>query len=112
MFSYMEPAIVQAGATSRVHMISYNATSPGITDLAEGNQNVTGDVGGAPAWVGWAAVDQIARLLTGNKALASEDVPNRTFDPQNVKTLNLKASDDTWYGVNFAAQYRKLWGLG
>ncbi len=112
MFSYMEPAIVQAGATSRVHMISYNATSPGVTDLAEGNQNVTGDVGGAPAWVGWAAMDQIARLLTGNKALASEDVPNRTFDPQNVKTLNLKASDDTWYGVNFAAQYRKLWGFG
>lgn len=112
MFSYMGPAIVQAGATSRVHMISYNATSPGVTDLSKGNQNVTGDVGGAPAWVGWAAIDQVARLLTGQKPLASEDIPNRTFTPQNVKTLNLKASDDTWYGINFAAQYRKLWGFG
>jgi ribose transport system substrate-binding protein len=112
MFALIRPAVIQAGAASRVKMISYNATPPGMADLKKGNQLVSGDVGGAPAWLGWATLDQAARLLTGHPALASEKIPNRIFTPANVKSVNLKKPSGTWYGpVDFAKEYRHLWGF-
>jgi ribose transport system substrate-binding protein len=112
MFALIRPAVIQAGGADRVKMISYNATLPGMTDLKKGNQLVAGDVGGAPAWVGWGMMDQAVRLLTGHKPVKSENIPDRTFTPQNIKSINLKLPSDRWYGVDFAKQYRKLWGLG
>jgi ribose transport system substrate-binding protein len=111
MFALIRPAVIQTGATG-VKMVSYNATLPGMQDLKKGNQLVSGDVGGAPAWVGWGMMDQAVRLLTGHKALKSERIPDRTFTPKNVKSINLNVTSDHWYGVSFAKQYRKLWGFG
>jgi ribose transport system substrate-binding protein len=109
MFALIRPAVIQAGAADRVKMVSYNATLPGMSDLRAANQLVSGDVGGAPAWVGWGMMDQAVRVLTGHKAVRSENIPDRTFTPQNIKSINLKLLSDRWYGVNFAKRYRKLW---
>src|SRR5262249_60425571 len=75
MFALIRPAVIQTGATG-VKMVSYNATLPGMQDLKKGTQLVSGDVGGAPAWVGWGMMDQAVRLLTGHKALKSEKIPD------------------------------------
>jgi hypothetical protein len=68
------------------------------------------DVGGSEHWVGWAAVDQALRVLLHKPVVANENVPNRTFTKTNINTINIHASDSTWYGVNFEADYKKLWG--
>jgi ribose transport system substrate-binding protein len=112
MIAQIRPAAIQAGAVDRVKIISYNGTLPAMTDLQKGNQLVSGIVGGAPQWVGWGMMDQAARILTGKKPVASEKIPNRTFTPENIKSVNLKLPTDKWYGkVDFRDQYRRLWGF-
>jgi ribose transport system substrate-binding protein len=107
----IKPAVIQVGASKRTKIISYNGSTPAITDLKSGNQLVSGIVGGPPQWLGWAMIDQAVRLLTGHPPVANENVPDRTFDPTNIGTINIKQSADKWYGpIDFRGNYKKLWG--
>lgn len=111
MVAQINPSVFQVNAQSRVKIISYNATGPAMTDLANG-QLVAADIGSPQHWLGWAMMDQTLRLLTGGKPVADENVPNRIFSASNIKSIDLKAKEDTWYGnVDFRAQYKRLWGL-
>jgi ribose transport system substrate-binding protein len=110
MIALMEPAIAAAQATD-VKVVSYNATKPALTMLAKGDV-VAGDVGGMNAWLGWATMDQIARLLTGNDPAASEKIPHRIFTSKNIGSVDLSRPEPSWYGsVDLAAEYGRLWGL-
>jgi ribose transport system substrate-binding protein len=107
----IRPAAIQVGASERVKIVSYNGSTPAVTDLKKGNQLVSGIVGGPPQWIGWAMIDQAVRLLTGHPPVANENVPDRTFDSTNVGSIDLKQSNDKWYGaVDFRSKYKKLWG--
>jgi ribose transport system substrate-binding protein len=111
MVALMEPAVARAQAPD-VKVVSYNATEPALTLLKNG-QLVAGDVGGMNAWLGWATMDQIVRLLTGNEAVADEKIPHRLFDAENIDSIDLSAPESEWYGdIDLAAEYKQLWGVG
>jgi ribose transport system substrate-binding protein len=111
MIALMEPAVAAAGASDKVKVVSYNATQPALKLLADGKL-VAGDVGGMNAWAGWAAMDQIARILTGNEPVEDPKIPNRLFTAANVGELDLEAGETSWYGdVDLDAEYGALWGL-
>jgi len=109
MVGLIEPAIASSGLKG-VSIVTYNATAPALGMLAAGKL-VTGDVGGSPYWLGWATIDQAARLASGNKPVADVAVPHRLFDAKNVKQINLTTPQQSWYGsFDLAAQYKGLWG--
>lgn len=111
MVGLIEPAIAASGL-SEVDVISYNATQPALELLAAGDL-VTGDVGNSPAWLGWATVDQAARLAAGLDPVDDVNVPARIFTPANVGDLDLDGPQQEWYGdIDLVTEYRALWQLG
>lgn len=110
MVGLMEPAVARAQA-SNVKIVTYNATKPALTLLSK-KQLVAGDVGGMNAWLGWATMDQIARVLTGAQPAADTKIPHRLFSGANISSVDLNQAEPAWYGqINLAVEYKKLWGL-
>jgi ribose transport system substrate-binding protein len=111
MVSIMEPAVAAAQASGNVQVVTYNATRPALTMLKKKNL-VTGDVGGMNAWLGWATMDQIARLLSGNQPVADTKIPHRLFASESIASVALTKPEPTWYGaLDLATEYGKLWGV-
>jgi ribose transport system substrate-binding protein len=111
MVSLMEPAVAAAQASNSVQVVTYNATQPALTMLGKKNL-VSGDVGGMNAWLGWATMDQIARLLSGNEPAADTKIPHRLFAAGNIASVDLTKPEPTWYGqLDLAGEYGKLWGV-
>jgi ABC-type sugar transport system substrate-binding protein len=103
-------AVAEKGLGASVKIVTYNGTDAGLPGVADGT--VAADIGGPQVWLGWATVDQVARALTGADATLDEMLPHRIFSSVNIKTVDLHAAEDTWYGgTGFRAEYKKLWGL-
>lgn len=103
-------AVAEKAAGDRVKIVTYNGTDAGLPGVANGT--VAADIGGPQVWLGWATVDQVARALIGVDAAPNEMLPHRIFSSANIKDVDLKATEDTWYGgTDFRAEYKKLWGL-
>lgn len=111
---YVLPALKAAGATHPVSVVTYNATLPGMQELAKGAP-VIGDPGASNTWTGWQIFDQALRALSG-KPPAIQLTPNRAFTPEVVGTLSLtNAASNTaeWFtNANLQSEFSKLWGLG
>ena len=111
MISIMKPAIYAANAQDRVRVAAYNATLPAMQDLKKGVL-MAGLAGNPPEWIGWAAVDQVLRALSGQKPIADELVPNRMFTRANIGSVDLSKPTVDWFGVtHFREGYKKLWGV-
>lgn len=108
MVGLIEPAIASSGLTG-VSVVTYNATAPALQLLAK-KDLVTGDVGGSPYWLGWATIDQAARLASGNAPVDDVMVPHRLFDTTNIGSIDLGKPQQSWYAdVDLKAEYSKLW---
>lgn len=112
MAIYMAPAVAASGASARVHIVSYNATPAVMQDLA--NKNVmAADVGSNALEWGWYWADQAFRVLAGVAPSLNEAPPIRVFTATNIGSINVHASQTTWYGnANYEAAFKSLWGLG
>jgi ribose transport system substrate-binding protein len=110
MVLYMVPGIHAAGAQDRVKIVSYNA-SPAVMDLLAKHDVVAAEAGSPILWEGWGFADQALRIMAGQKPLLDIKTPNRLFTYANIKSINMKAQESTWYGkVPFQSHYKKLWG--
>lgn len=112
MTLYMNPAIAQAHASSRVRMGSFNATPVVMQTEVAKKTPLIADVGGPNQWYAVALADQVLRVLTGAKPVADEHVPLRLFTPANIKSIDVSKDEATWYGtINPICKYHALWGL-
>jgi ribose transport system substrate-binding protein len=110
MTIYMNPAITQMHRT--VRMASFNATPVVMQTEVSKSSPLVADVGGPNQWYAVALADQVLRVLAGQKPVKSENVPLRLFTPTNIKSINVKKDESTWYGkVNPITKYHQLWGL-
>lgn len=113
MTIYMNPAIQQMHLSHRVKMAAFNATPVVMQTEVAKNSPLVADVGGPNQWYAVALADQVLRVLTGAKPVTSENVPLRLFTPANVKSINVKKNEATWYGsIDPICNYHKLWGIG
>lgn len=110
MVPSVRPAVIAVGAGDRVRIVSNNASLPDMQAIATKNDQEVANVGSSNERMGWATVDQIARLLTDQPAVA-EIQPLRLFTTDNIAEVDLKQPAATWYGFDFRSFYRKLWGL-
>ena len=113
--------VVNPTATQpRIH--SYGGT-PAVIQMGQDNNRVEGDVAENMNWLGWATMDQVLRVLTGTRPVASENTGLRfvdddawgaegvgpegwSFPPELDQGWGDPRGDDGWI-----TGYRKLWGL-
>jgi ribose transport system substrate-binding protein len=108
MVGLIEPVLASSGL-NKVSIVTYNATKPALQLLAK-KELVTGDVGGSPYWLGWATIDQAARLATATAPVDDVKVPHRLFDATNVQSIDLGKPQQSWYAdVDLKNEYSKLW---
>jgi len=100
------PAAQQAGA-AQMRIVSFDANVANIEFVEKGAQYAT--VGTALEWVGWAAVDEANRLLNGEEALASDNVPNRLVTEENAAEY---AKTGFRGDIDYEAKYLELWRSG
>jgi ribose transport system substrate-binding protein len=112
MTIYMNPAIKQAQADSRVRMGSFNATPVVMQTEVSKKTPLVADVGGPNQWYAVALADEVLRVITGGKVIADEKVPLRLFTTANIGSINVKKDESTWYGsINPICKYHALWGV-
>jgi ribose transport system substrate-binding protein len=101
-------AALRAAGRSDVKVLSGNGEPQNLGMVNKGWQ--AADFGTSAEWAGYAAVDQSIRLLAGARPLPDykEGVSVHVFTQKNAP----KSGVVNWRKyVNFAAQYKKLWGV-
>ncbi|MGV1793346.1 substrate-binding domain-containing protein [Rhizobium lusitanum] len=110
MVPSIKPAIIAVGAGDRVKIVTSNASLPDMQAIALKTDQEVANLGASNERMGWATVDQIARLLTGQPAIDNVE-PQRLFTVDNIDGVDLTKPATTWYGFDFRSYYRKLWGM-
>lgn len=99
---FASQGITQSGRAG-VRLVGFEGDPDGIKRVRSGAQ--AADVATVQPWMGWAAIDALARLMTGQK-VQQQQVPQRLFDKTNAPS-----GGDGWVGdLDFRARYRQLWG--
>jgi ribose transport system substrate-binding protein len=102
----------QAGKAGSVKAAFDTGTIAGLTYMKQHRQ-VYAEIGDDVAYQGWAAADEMLRMLAGQK-LVTENIPERIFTRTNVGTVDLTSIAQTtgqWYGNpnSYEASFEKLW---
>ena len=99
---FASQGIAQAGR-SGVGLVGFEGDPDGLARVVAGTQSA--DVATVQPWMGWAAVDALARLMDG-QTVKQQQVPQRLFDKTNAPK-----GDKGWVGdIDYRAKYRALWG--
>jgi ribose transport system substrate-binding protein len=112
MSQFVVPAIQLGGGITRVKVATFNGT-PGILRMIQTGDTVEMIVGENETHLGYAAMDQAMRLMTGVDPIGDGDysIPLRVFDGSNVD----ETGDPPQYGVGYGDQWSrgflKAWGL-
>ena len=104
---YVVPAIKAANFSGPVEVIGSDAVPSNLDWIRQGNVQIA-DVGEPEVWLGWAALDEVARGMLGMPAV-DEQAPLRLFAKDDLKDVS--NDENELFGGDFVAQYSKLWGL-
>ena len=108
MTQWVDPAIIAAGKATQIKVVSCSGTPSALTLIKNGGP-LAMDIGTSATWEGYAVMDNMLRLLTGNKPLAAQNYPIRIFTKANVNLA--LPNPDAAFGTSFVAGYKKLWEL-
>lgn len=106
----VKSAIVAAGAGDRIKIVTANASLPDMQAIATKTDQEVANIGASNERMGWAAVDQVARVLSGKEPVV-ESQPLRLFTTENIDDVDLKKPAGEWYGFDYQGFYKGLWGL-
>jgi ribose transport system substrate-binding protein len=109
MSQFILPALRITGAAGSVGVAGFNGT-PFVLDMLREGQ-VSMDIGESIGWAGYAAIDNIMRMICGKPEVAKLNVPLLIFDKDNVKTAGVPANFNDGYGDAYLDGFRKLWKL-
>lgn len=100
------PAVETLGRTD-VKVGSYNG-SPFALDFIRDGDIVAFNVGEDTPGIGYAAMDQAFRILTGNEPVPTR-TPIRIWDDSNVSEAGVPAQPGVGYGDSYVSGYKSLW---
>jgi ribose transport system substrate-binding protein len=109
MSQFVIPALRITGSEDAVKLASFNGT-PFVLDMVREGQ-VQMDIGESLGWAGYAAIDNIMRMMCGQPSAAKMNVPLLIFDERNVETAGVPANFNDGYGDAHLDGFRKLWKL-
>jgi ribose transport system substrate-binding protein len=112
MSQFVVPAIQFGGGITRVKVATFNGT-PGILRMIQTGDTVEMIVGENETHLGYAAMDQAMRLMTGVAPIADGDygMPLRVFDDSNVDDTGTPPKYGTGYGDQWRNGFLKAWRL-
>jgi ribose transport system substrate-binding protein len=112
MSQFVVPAIQLGGGITRVKVATFNGT-PGILRMIQTGDTVEMIVGENETHLGYAAMDQAMRLMTGVNPIADGDygIPLRVFDDSNVDETGVPPKYGVGYGDQWRNGFLKAWGL-
>jgi ribose transport system substrate-binding protein len=112
MSQFVVPAIQLGGGITRVKVATFNGT-PGILRMIQTGDTVEMIVGENETHLGYAAMDQAMRLMTGVDPIrdGKYGIPLRVFDHSNVDETGLPPEYGVGYGDQWRDGFLKAWGL-
>jgi ribose transport system substrate-binding protein len=112
MSQFVAPAIQLGGGITRVKVATFNGT-PGILRMVQTGDTVEMIVGENETHLGYAAMDQAMRLITGVRPIADGDygIPLRVFDDSNVDESGVPPEYGVGYGNQWRNGFLRAWGL-
>jgi ribose transport system substrate-binding protein len=112
MSQFVVPAIQLGGGITRVKVATFNGT-PAILRMIETGDTVEMIVGENETHLGYAAMDQAMRLMTGVDPIGDGDygIPLRVFDDSNVKETGVPPKYGVGYGDQWRHGFLQAWGL-
>jgi ribose transport system substrate-binding protein len=111
----MIPAIKQVGYENKISITGLNGSLQEMLMMAQGTP-MKMDVATAGPYLGYAAADQVLRLLAGVAPSRDEAAPVRVFNQSTVHSIKLTQSafsSDVWFNPNghFLQKFWALWGV-
>ncbi len=113
MTTFAVAGIKAAGALDRVKLGTVDGSDFVLKMIQQKADKglVLFDIGYSLDWHGWADMDVILRILLGQPAPATQNLPRRIFDASNIGATGTPPSPLKGYGATYIAGYSKLWGL-
>jgi ribose transport system substrate-binding protein len=110
---FAQTGLAQLGPSgAKIKTAGFNTILPQMTNLQRGGTPLKIDLGGPNVWLGYAAIDDVLRALTGQPVIHDYKIGYRVFDHKNVQGLNLSKEDDqNWYGIDYGALFKPVWQL-
>jgi ABC-type sugar transport system substrate-binding protein len=110
MAAVLVPALSQAGFADKVKIVSTDGNEQNFSLIESGDMQVA-TVAGALEWAAYGAVDELVRILAGEKEIDGPTytkwIPARLFTQDNIPaTLPWKGE------LDYVAEYERLWGVG
>ena len=110
MATFVIPGIKEAGFGDKVRVASINAVNTNLQFILDGNVQVA-DAGIPNNWMGWAGVDSMLRGMVDPAHPVTTETPFRLFDKSNLNGVDVNSQDALFPGVDYRAEYKKLWGV-
>ena len=103
---FVAPAVVESGRNDEIFSMGGEGLPSGVEKIRN-NAGVDAGTGIPSTWVGWAAIDDVNRMLNGEGVIDS-GIGWQHFD----RDRNLPAEGQPYDGtVDYRANYRAIWGL-
>lgn len=105
-------ALQQSSGGASIKISSATGLLPDLQRIKDGSYQYA-DAGNNPAFVGWAALDQLMRMMLKMTPIDNEWVPVRLFDSNNIGSVSLTAAafqSGAWYGnTSYQQTFESLW---
>lgn len=105
-------ALQQSSGGASIKISSATGLLPDLQRIKDGSYQYA-DAGNNPAFVGWAALDQLMRMMLKMTPIDNEWVPVRLFDSGNIGSVSLTAAafqSGAWYGnTSYQQTFESLW---
>lgn len=104
MAPYMVQAVQQAG--KKIPLIGHDGVDSSLKFIREGKVQVADFAFPPTPSIGWAEVDQLGRVMTGQGQIKEDTIPSQLFDKTN---LPAKTADQFPQYNGFESKYKAAW---
>lgn len=110
---FLQQGLAQSGlAGAKVKTAGFNAVLTQVTNLKHGGTPLKIDLGGPNQWFSYAVIDDVLRALTGQPVIHNYRIGFKIFNHDNTQSIDTgKEVATEWYGVDYAAAFKTVWGL-
>ncbi len=110
---FVQTGLTQAGpAGAKVKTAGFNAVLTQVTNLKTGGTPLAIDLGGPNQWFSYAVIDNVLRALTGQEIVRDYNFGFKVFDHENTQGIDTTKEVSTdWYGADYAALFKEVWGV-
>jgi ribose transport system substrate-binding protein len=110
---FIQQGLAQSGvAGSKVKTAGFNAVLTQVTNLKKGGTPLAIDLGGPNQWFSYAVIDDVLRALTKQEIIHDYKIGFKIFNHENTQGIDTtKEVSKDWYGVDYAAEFKKVWGI-